>query len=662
MFYGGDYNPDQWPEEIWADDIERMLEAGVNLVSLGIFSWARIQPAEGVFDFDWLDDIIGRLHAAGIGVDLATATASPPPWAHEKYPELLPVDASGSTLGPGSRQHYAPSSPVYRRLASEVVTAIAERYVKHPGVVMWHINNEYGCHLQRDYSDNAAVAFRDWLRERYETIDGVNTAWGTSFWSQIYTDFAQVLPPRLAPYSVNPAQQLDFRRFSSDMLLECYLMEKQILLAAGATQPITTNFMGLFEGADYWKWAQHVDFISDDAYPDPNDPQSFRTAGALPRDLMRSLGDGRSWVLMEQASNALNWRPTNAPKAPGQMEALSMQAVARGADGILFFQWRQSRSGAEKFHSAMLPHAGTRTRTWREIVALGGHLGELPTLAETSKDARVALVFDWESWWAISNSDHPVVLDYKAIIDRWYAAFHTLDIQIDFVHPSASLEGYALVVAPQLYLLTDASAANLVSFVEGGGHLFVGAFSDVVDENDAFRDGGYLRQLGETLGIWVEDFGALVAPGSDAPGENSARVTGSALARGLSLTGEYLAEEIHVTDAEVLGTFTSGRRTGDPAFTRRVSGEGRAYYLATLPDAASAIDVAWLLAAEAGVEPVLPDLPEFVEAARRGDVVTIINHGDESVTVAIEGTLVQTGEATDAVSLAPYEWAMVRTA
>ncbi|RNE56782.1 beta-galactosidase [Cryobacterium tepidiphilum] len=654
MHYGGDYNPEQWPEAVWPDDIQRMREAGVTMVSLGIFAWSRIQPAEGVFEFEWLDRIIAMLHEGGIAVDLATATASPPPWASAVYPEILAHDESGAVYWPGSRQQYAPTSPVYRRLASELVTRLAERYAQHPAVVMWHVNNEYGCHLPLDYSDAARDAFRVWLEARYGTIDALNAAWGTYFWSQRYGSFAEVFPPRKAPYSHNPGQLLDFRRFTSDALLECYLMEKRIIRAAGATQPVTTNFMGAFKPADYWRWAREMDVITDDCYPDPNDPESFR-ASAFQRDLMRSLKPEVPWLLMEQATNALNWRPTNAPKAPGQMAALSMQAVGRGADGILFFQWRQSRKGAEKFHSAMYPQAGTRTRTWREVVGLGAELAALPELPAGSCDARVAIVFDWENWWAIENPDHPVVLDYLALVQRWYAAIHRQHVQVDFVHPAGDLSGYRVVVAPHLYLLTAAGAANLTDFASSGGHLLVAAFSDVVDETDSFRPGGYLTQLGPTLGIWLEDFGALALP-DFGPGQAEAPLSSP---QGV-VTGTLLAEEIHLDGATVLGRFEAGRLEGRPAFTVNEVGDGRAYYLATIPDAAGAATITGHVLAEAGVAPVVPGLPEQVEVAQRGDVITLINHGASVVTLDIDATDAVTGASVSRPTLAPFDYLLLR--
>ncbi|WP_084100736.1 beta-galactosidase [Demequina sp. NBRC 110051] len=656
MHYGGDYNPEQWPEEVWVEDVQRMREAGVTMVSLGIFSWSRIQPAEGEYDLEWLDRVIDLLHEGGIAVDLATATASPPPWMHEKYPEILPVTADGVTLGPGSRQHYAPSSPVYRRLAADLVRTLASRYVDHPAVVMWHVNNEYGCHLHEDHSPAAQEAFRAWLEKRYGSVETLNEAWGTAFWSQRYTAFSQVRTPAAAPYSHNPGQLLDFKRFTSDMLLECYLMEKEIILAAGATQPITTNFMGPFKPANYPAWAEHMDVVTDDAYPDPDEPESFRDA-AFQRDLIRSMKPEVPWLLMEQVTGALNWRPTNAPKAPHQMAALSMQCVGRGADGVLFFQWRQSRAGAEKFHAAMLPHAGTDTRIWREVTSLGEQLASLPELPAGTADARVALVMDWESWWAVESPDHPSnVLDYVAVLQRWYRALHRRHVMVDIVPPErVTASQYDLVLAPALYLLRPTGAAALTTFVADGGHLLAGPFTDVVDERDAFLDGGFLTRLGEALGVTIEDFGALAQPGG--AGQAIAPLTGPFG----TVTGTLLAEEVVLRGAEPVAAFSGGRRDGDPALTEHAHGAGVGWYLATVPDEEGADALAGWALERAGVAPVLAGLPASVEVAQRGSVVTVINHGDEPAVVPVVGHSLLTGDDVTEVALDTFGYALVDT-
>lgn len=664
MLYGADYNPDQWPEEVWDEDVRLMQEAGVNIVSLGIFAWSRIQPAEDVWDFAWLDTVIEKLHAGGIAVNLATATASPPPWVSARYPETLPTDENGASYWPGSRQHFAPSSPVYRRLAGELVRRIAERYARHPAVVMWHVGNEFGCHLPMDFSDAARDAYRVWLRRKYDDdIAALNDAWGTSFWSQRYGSFEEVFPPRLAPYSHNPSSMLDYRRFTSDMLLECYLLEREILLEAGATQPITTNFMGPFKPADYRRWAPFMDVIADDCYPDPANPHRVRDA-AFQRDLIRSLKPGVPWLLWEQATDAVNWRPSNPGKRPGALMAESAQSIARGADGIMFFQWRQSRAGSEKFHSAMLPHAGTGTRVWNAVTELGARLAALPELPAPGRDARVALVFDWESWWAVEERDHPTRVDYLALSLEWYGALHARGLLVDIVAPEDVDDGYDLVLAPALYLLRDAGAAALTRFVAAGGTLLTGPFSDIVDEHDQFRDGGFLTQLGPVLGLRFEDFGALAGAttGGTGVGAQGAHIAASAPAgavaftlEGSSFSGRLVAETVHPMGAEVVAAFADGLAVGRPALTRHPYGEGEAWYVATQPVADGLDAVVAAVIEASGVRPVVDDLPADVEVARRGDLVTLINHGDVDAEVSIEGTDAESGRAVDRLSLASQE-------
>lgn len=665
MLYGADYNPDQWPEEVWDEDVRLMQEAGVNIVSLGIFAWSRIQPAEDVWDFEWLDTVIGKLHAGGIRVNLATATASPPPWVSAHYPETLPADEAGASYWPGSRQHFAPSSPAYRRLAGELVRRLAERYAQHPAVVMWHVGNEFGCHLPMDFSDAARDAYRVWLRDKYATVDALNDAWGTSFWSQRYGSFDEIFPPRLAPYSHNPSSMLDYRRFTSDMLLECYLMERSILHDAGATQPITTNFMGPFKPADYRRWAPFMDVIADDCYPDPANPNRVRDA-AFQRDLVRSLKPGVPWLLWEQATDAVNWRPSNPGKRPGALMAETAQSIARGADGIMFFQWRQSRAGSEKFHSAMLPHAGTETRVWNAVTELGARLAALPELPPPGRDAQVALVFDWESWWAVEERDHPTEVDYLALVLEWYGAFHARGIQVDVVGPEEVDGDYDLAVAPLLYLLRDEGAAALERFVAGGGTLLAGPFTDIVDQHDQFREGGFLTQLGPVLGVRFEDFGALAGTSTGGMGVGAQAARGSGAGGDVAFRlgdsvhhGRLVAERVHAAGADVVAVFDDGLAAGSPALTRHRHGTGEAWYVATQPIAEGLDAVVAAVAEASGVRPVVTDLPAGVETARRGDLVTLINHGDETVEVPFAGTDAETRAAVDSVVIEPQGVAFV---
>ncbi|HKT56226.1 MAG TPA: beta-galactosidase, partial [Microbacterium sp.] len=508
LYYGGDYNPEQWPEEMWAEDVRLMREAGVNFVTVGVFSWALLEPADGFFDFGWLDRVLDLLHENGIAVDLATATATPPPWLTSAHPEILPVDRDGRALHPGSRQHWCPSSPVFRRYARRLADAMAARYAGHPALALWHIGNEYGCHVNACYCAVSESAFRSWLERKYGTIDALNEAWTTAFWGQHYTCFDQVGAPRTTPTYVNPTQMLDFRRFSSDELLECFRLEKAAVRAHSADIPITTNFIGMFKPLDYWKWAQELDVVSDDSYPDPLSPD-VAVSAAMTRDLMRSLGGGRPWLLMEQATGYVNWRSVAGTKPGGMMHSLSMQAVARGADGIAFFQWRQSRGGAEKFHSGMLPHSGTDTRTWRNVVRLGSDLARLSAVASSGVDSRVAIVLDWNSWWAAEGEAHQIQLDLHRNLLEWYRPLYEGNVHVDFVHPGGALDGYDLVIAPHLYPYTDEDGQHLADYAQSGGTLIVTWFSGHVDENDQARLGGYFGPLRPALGLSLDDFAPL---------------------------------------------------------------------------------------------------------------------------------------------------------
>ncbi|UFS60673.1 beta-galactosidase [Subtercola endophyticus] len=648
--YGGDYNPEQWAEEVWADDIRLMKEAGVNFVTVGVFSWALLEPADGVFEFGWLDRVLDLLHSAGIRVDLATATASPPPWLTTAHPEMLPEDELGITRWPGSRQQYSPTSPAYREHAARLVRRMAERYGSHPALDMWHINNEYGCHTNLDYSDNAAVAFRVWLSNRYGSIEALNAAWGTIFWSQRYSSFEEILPPRIAPNFRNPTQLLDFHRFSSNALLECFLLEKAIVREYSPDIPVTTNFIGAFKPVDYWSWAPHLDVISDDNYADPLDPDSPMKA-AFSRDLMRSLGGGKPWLLMEQATSHVQWRPTNGRKATGEMQALSLQAVARGADGINFFQWRQSTSGAEKFHSSMVPHSGTDTRIWRSVVELGSQLAALSSVQGAAVPARVALVLDWESWWAIEAGAMPQTLDYLATLETWYKALYELNVPVDFVHPSADLSAYEVVFAPQLYLLPDEIGSRLASYVDGGGTLVLTYFSGIADENDHAHLGGYLGALREVVGVRIEEFAPL--PLDNTP-HSEVHVSGDRFG---DFTGTIWSEFVTAVTAETLAKFSGGDLDGLPAVTKNSFGHGAAWYVATQPEPAAVAAIVDTVLASVGVR------PEFagagLEAVRRGDALFLINHRSSPAVTTISGTDLLTGRTHAGFTLQPHGVAVV---
>jgi len=651
VLFGGDYNPEQWPEDVWVEDVRLMREAGVNLATVGVFSWALLEPQPGVYDFGWLDRVLDLLAENEIFASLATATASPPPWLARHHPESLPVTADGTTLWPGSRQHYCPSSTAYRNASRELVERLAERYARHPALALWHVNNEYACHVPACFCDRSAAHFREWLEQRYETVDRLNSAWGTAFWSQRYGDWEEVNPPRTAPAFANPSQQLDWHRFCSDAILELYLGERAILERHTPDVPITTNFMGFFKHMNYWTWAEHVDLVADDIYPDPADPDGAQWRSRV-ADLMRSLGGGKPWLLMEQAPNHVNWRQRNAPKAPGEMRLGSYQSLARGADGIQFFQWRASFAGAEKFHSAMVPHAGTATRTWEEIVDLGGELAKLTDVCGTRVAAEVAIAIDWESWWALETAGMPSHdLQLSDLVGRWYRPFWERNLTTDFAHPEADLSGYKLVVVPNLYLLRDAGAENLTRFVADGGTLVVSFFSGIVDENDHVRLGGYPAALRALLGLVVPEF----CPHGE--GES-----GSVILDGQAYSCELWSDSVELEGAEPVATFDGGWLAGRPAVTRRST----AWYVGTQLDREGMDALVALLATETGLKPEL-DAPEGVEVVRRSaedrSFLFLLNHTQETaeVTVGAETQSVLDGdEHLGTVVLPPFGVAVLR--
>ncbi len=628
LLYGGDYNPEQWPEEIWKQDIRLMRKAGVNFVCLGIFSWARLQSDEKTYTFEWLDRVMDLMADNGILVGLATATASPPPWLSLHYPDVLAVDAEGRTYYPGSRQHYSPSSPSYRKFAAALVRKIAARYGRHPAVAAWHINNEYACHVPACHSEASTGAFRVWLKQRYRSIDQLNASWGTAFWSQHYFAWDEVLTPRRTPTFGNPAQALDFYRFSSDALLDLCRMERNILRKAAPDIPVTTNFMGFFKPLNYWDWAKELDFTCWDCYPDPLPGQRGELFAAAGHDLTRSLKPGRPFLLMEQVTSQVNWRPVNATKPPGSMRLGSLQAVARGSDGVLFFQWRQSVQGSEKFHGAMVQHAPPeKSRVFHEVCELGGELKKLAAVAGSILRSRIAIIVDWPAWWAVELPSKPAQLDYPASVLQFHRYCFDNNLPVSFVHPSADLSDYQLVIAPALYLLSGQDARHLDEYVCGGGTLLATYFTGIVDENERVIPGGYPAYLRDTLGLWVEEWFPL------GPDQRCAIKFAN---RKSPVTGSRWSEVVHLEGAEPLATFTEGYLKGRPAITRNRRARGSAIYLATQlgdTDLAALLDpLCGELALQAPIK-----TPAGVEATLREKRDTrflfLLNHNDKPVQV-----------------------------
>ena len=562
--FGGDYNPDQWPEETLDEDIHLMTQAGVNTVALAIFSWDKIEPREGEFTFEWLDHVIDKLGAAGIAVDLASATATAPLWLYERHPEVLPIDRYGHVVNAGSRQSWQPTSPVFKEYALRLCRKFAEHYKDNPYVTAWHMGNEYGWNNRYDYSDNALAAFRTWCEAKYGTVDALNEAWGTAFWSQHVNSFDEVLLPRHmgGDSMVNPPQQLDYERFGNDMLLDFYKAERDAIEEICPDKPFTTNFMVSTDQCtmDYAQWANEVDFVSNDHYF--HEGGSHLDELACSDALMDSLALGKPWYVMEHSTSAVQWKPLNTRKRAGELMRDSLAHVAMGADAINFFQWRQSASGAEAFHSAMVPHAGSDTKLFRGVCELGAALKTLSDAGVQGtelKRADTAILFSVESEWATRSETLPSMkLNHWHDVRDWYRGYLDAGARADVVPLAYDWSGYQTIVLP-----------------------IVGYATGLIDEHFHIGLGGYPGAgnglLRDMLGIRSEEFNILGEEAEDEPAEIG-------LSNGLT-TRLWQNDVTSVApDTRVLATYVGTAAAdweldGVPAITSRPYGNGTAIYV-----------------------------------------------------------------------------------
>ncbi|PRY58353.1 beta-galactosidase [Glycomyces artemisiae] len=644
LAYGGDYNPEQWPREVWDEDVRLMREAGVNIVSVNIFAWASVHPGPDTWDFEQLDAIMDLLASADIKADLATSTASPPPWFSQLHPETLPVNAEGVRLNSGARAEYCPHAPAFQAKVVEMASRLAERYAGHPALAMWHVGNEY---YRSCFCDAAADAFRAWLQDRHGSLSGLNDAWGTTFWSQTYTDWSQVLPPRICAETPNPGLLLDWQRFSSDALLRLFRSEADAIAAFSPDKPITTNLMvtGDFSGLDYHRWGDHVTgpnrLVATDHYliPPHDSDIEWPAQVAFGADASRGLAAGSPWLLMEQSTNSSAWRRGYFAKRPGDQLRHSLSYVARGSEGAMYFQWRASRYGAERYHAAMLPHGGEDSKVFREVKEFGAQLKRLAEIKGSTVASRAAILLDFESSWAAKTPGQPSsdMATYPEL-RRWHAALWRRGITTDLANPAWDLSGYEYVFAPHLYLLD--SDANLRAYVENGGRLVIGPYSGIVDGNDHVHPGlpGAIRDL---IGVRVEEFIPL-------PEGERARLDDGT-------EGQTWTEAAHPIDAEIVASFKDYPETG-AVFHRRL-GRGDVWYLSTRP-----VDLNPLFNRLG----LFSDTPEGLELVRRrhDDGTTYlfaINHTDTPQLVQASGHNLLTGKDwTESDQLAPGETAVIR--
>lgn len=574
ILYGGDYNPNQWPKEIWEEDMRIFKKAGINSATINVFSWAKIQPSEDEYYFEELDDIVEMLSRDKYDIILATSTASLPAWMVKKYPEVARTDYEGRHHKFGQRHNACPNSLVYQKYASKLAGKLAERYGNNPYVTCWHINNEYGGEC---YCENCEKAFRVWLKKRYQTIEALNQAWNLEFWGHTIYEWDEIVLPNALSEGIGSDKtafagiSIDYRRFNSDSMLENYKMERDAIRKYDADTPITTNLMGTYKNLDYFKWAKEMDLVSWDNYPSYNTPLSYT---AMCHDLMRGLKDGQPFMLMEQTPSQQNWQPYNSLKRPGKMRAQSYQTIAHGADTIQFFQLRRSVGACEKFHGAVIEHVGhENTRVFREVRELGNELQNLgDEFLGSTIDSKVGIIFDWENYWALEYTSGPNKdLKYVDQIHQYYQYFYTKNIPVDMISVDSDLSKYDMVVAPVLYMTKAGLAERITAFVENGGHFVTTFMSGIVNESDNVYLGGYPGPLREIAGIWVEEIDAL------APEQKN----GVEFADGNIYTCQLLCDIIHLEGAETVAAYKKDFYGNTPAITKNTYGKGTVWYVGT---------------------------------------------------------------------------------
>lgn len=644
MLHGADYNPEQWQHypEVLAEDIRLMKLAKCNVMSVGIFSWVSLEPEEGVFTFEWLDRILDSFAENGIYAFLATPSGARPAWISQKYPEVLRVEANRVRNLHGFRHNHCATSPVYREKVRIMNTKLAERYANHPAVIGWHISNEFGGDCHCDYCQEA---FRAWVQDKYGTLDKLNHAWWTTFWSHTITDWSQVESP--APHGETQvhAMNLDWRRFVTDQTADFIKHEIVPLKAANPAIPVTTNLMEFFEGLNYWKFADLLDVISWDSYPTWHDREGddSRQAAkvAMMHDIIRSIKGGKPWMLMESTPSLTNWQDVSKLKRPGMHLLSSLQAVAHGSDTVQYFQWRKSRGSSEKLHGAVVDHVGhEHTRVFGDVTEVGNALEKLEEVIGTSVPAEAAVIFDWENRWGINDSQGPrnKGVKYEETAEAHYLALWEQGVPVDVIHMDADFSKYKLLVAPMLYMVRSGVGERIQKFVENGGVFVATYWSGIVDEHDLCFLGGFPGPLRKTLGIWSEEIDGL----HDHDRNHILPVEGNKL----DLQGEYEAVElcdlIHTEGAEVLAVYGSDFYAGRPALTVNRLGQGKAYYIASRNIGLFHSHFYRSLIDDAGISKALNvKLPHGVNTAIRTDgvhdYIFILNFTHEPQKITLDG-------------------------
>jgi beta-galactosidase len=616
FLYGGDWNPEQWDESTWERDIAMLEHAHINEATINVFSWAQLQPESSRYDFATLDRIVALLEAHHFSIVMATSTAAVPAWMAREHPEVLRTGADGIRRVFGGRHNFCPNSSVFRSFSRALAGELSRRYAGTPGLLVWHVGNEYGGGGGMCYCECCAEAFRNWLQCKYGSIGALNDAWCANFWSHTITDWRDVVPPVEHGDGIGTEKAvisgllMDYRRFQNESQLACFINEREAIREYDATTPITTNLMGTFKDLDYFRWGREMDVISWDNYPGMDTEPSYT---AMCHDLMRGVGGGKPFMLMEQTPNQQNWFPYCKVKRPGEVRALSWQAVAHGADTVQFFQLKQSIGGCERFHGAVIGHDGSeQTRVFRQSAELGEEFGRLGAdVMGAQTRSSVAVIFDWESYWSLESCVGPTTgFSYPQEVHRFYRALHKLNIPVDIIASTAPLEEmrrYSVVVAPALIMIKPGVAKTLEDFVMQGGHLVTGYMSGLHDEHDLVIPGGYPGPLRALCGVWVEEMDGL-APDGSIPVIFGADVA--------SASGAIVASIMHLEGAEALAYYGGEDfYANTPAVSVNAYGEGRAYYVGTPLDGPGMDALIASVTKQSGIESA--DTPDGVELCRR---------------------------------------------
>ena len=612
FLHGADYNPEQWLDypEIFEKDIELMKKAHCNVMSVGIFSWASLEPKEGEFNFEWLDNVINTLYENGINTILATPSGARPAWLSEKYPEVLRVSELGVRNHHGFRHNHCYTSPIYREKIGILNSKLAERYANNPAVIMWHISNEFGgeCHCNLCQTE-----FRKFLKNKYKTIDNLNKAWWTTFWSHTFNSFDQIESPSPIGENQVHALNLDWKRFVTERTIDFMMHEINTVKKYNKDLPATTNFMYYFEGLNYFKFKDYVDIVSFDAYPEWHSEDNIDVAHkfAAYYDIMRSI-KGQPFMLMESTPSMTNWQRVSKLKKPGMHMLSSMQAVAHGSNTVQYFQWRKSRGSSEKLHGAVVDHYGKEdNRVFRDVSEVGIALEKIREITNSNVNSKVAIVFDWENMWALNDSQGPrnLGLSYIDIVTEYYKAFWDLGINVDFVDMECEIDKYDLVVAPILYMTRDNYQDKIKSFVNNGGNFVMTYFSSIVNETDLCYLGGFPGDLMDVFGIRSEEVDALF----DYEYNVIRRYDNNK-----EYKSTHICDLIHLNGAEALAEYTMDFYSGMPAITKNSYGKGKAYYVGSRLNSEFNKDFITELANEINIDRNINiDLPEGVTVTKR---------------------------------------------